>query len=1048
MKRYPSLIAASLMLAALAPLQSRAADNTWNNGSTDFLWNGTSLNWAAPPTWVDGDNAIFGATGAGTVTLGTAITVQNQTFNSAGYTMAGAGNTLTLAGTTPTITANASVAIAAYLDGTNGLTVQGTSVLSLLGDPAAAVGNIYTGGTFVKGGTLVLQTSNLVSGTSYAVDSIEAIDAGATVKFFNDTDGVNNIRVPNGQIPIGGVVTTHNLNLTGGTFDVAGDDNQNQVPMPSGTGTILNSSPLARGVLKFTGYGDTRTFSGQIMDGGPVTNSIIAGKLAHRTDVDFQNGSGTIILAGSNSFTGFIRIGPGTATVQLSGAGTLGYPSSENCPPRQVLQNNGVMDLNGTSQKTGFYFAGAAAQVTNSAVGTLSTLTLCFNCTNLTAPANSGIICSLQDDPATSGLIGIIKEGPALQNLNGANNNYHGDTVVNNGTLRIDQAGAISPNSTYRLSTSQGTLELNYVGDALVRGLDLNGVAMPAGTYSASTAPITGTGTITVPPPNTWNNASTDFLWNTTSANWTSPTTWADGGNAIFGATGAGLVTLGTPVTAHSLTFNAGGYVINGGGNTLTLVDSGATITANASNSIAASIAGTVGLTFQGTSILALEGDAGSATANTYTGGTYVRSGTLILQAVGTSSSGAAYAVDSIEALDTGATVKMGSTFNGTSWSGPARDQIAAAVLGSKLIMTGGTLDLYNDPKAQRLPVPDGTGLIINTGPDVQAGVLMIADGQNHTFSGVIADGNGGVLMGGNAGQGPGYQIGIVSFAGSKNGGGGLWTLSGSNTYSGSTRIDQGASIKLEGNGTIGFPTPNGLTGPLRIYGSADPTRGYLDLNGHNQTIALMQNGNADAKVFNSAVGTVSTLTFGYGNEQVARTASFQFMDNQGPGGILALTKIGTNCIQALSGVNTYSGDTTVSEGILAFSTTTAVSSNSAVRLSTSATLRLTYDGTANVRQLWVNGVQQPNGVYGSGTPGIDPTSTGTLTVTGYSPVSLGASRSSNNLTFSWAGVYKLQSKTNNIIGTWYDYAGGGLSPVSVPINPANGSVYFRLSPY
>jgi len=190
-------------------------------------------------------------------------------------------------------------------------------------------------------------------------------------------------------------------------------------------------------------------------------------------------------------------------------------------------------------------------------------------------------------------------------------------------------------------------------------------------------------------------------------------------------------------------------------------------------------------------------------------------------------------------------------------------------------------------------------------------------------------------------------------------------------------------------------------------------------------------------------------LTFGYGNEQASRNANMQYIDN---GGILAMKKIGNNCAQTLSGVNTYSGDTTVAEGTLILSTVSAVSSNSAYRLNTTlganALLRLTYVGTAPVRQLWINGVQQANGVYGSGTPGIDATSTGTITVTGFAPASLGVVQSGNTLNFSWAGVYKLQAKTNNIIGPWFDYPGGGSSPVSVPMNPAIGSVYFRLSTY
>ena len=84
MKRYTSLIAAGLMLTALSQVQTHAADNTWNNGSSDFLWNTTSLNWTSPTTWADGNDATFGATGVGTVTLGSAVTAHNVNINTAG----------------------------------------------------------------------------------------------------------------------------------------------------------------------------------------------------------------------------------------------------------------------------------------------------------------------------------------------------------------------------------------------------------------------------------------------------------------------------------------------------------------------------------------------------------------------------------------------------------------------------------------------------------------------------------------------------------------------------------------------------------------------------------------------------------------------------------------------------------------------------------------------------------------------------------------------------------------------------------------------------
>ncbi|MBP9901258.1 MAG: hypothetical protein KBH45_07355 [Verrucomicrobia bacterium] len=563
---------------------------------------------------------------------------------------------------------------------------------------------------------------------------------------------------------------------------------------------------------------------------------------------------------------------------------------------------------------------------------------------------------------------------------------------------------------------------------------------------------------------NTWNNASANSLWDLSSANWASPATWVDGDNAIFNATGAGTVSLGTAITAQNLTFNAPGYVLAGNGNALTLAGATATITASAgtSNHLAVSILGTDDVTFQGTGTTVLAGDAGLGDANHYTGATYFRSGTVILQADGAANgatAGDSHAVESIEALDTGATLQFGTTFDGSAWVSAPGEQIGARIPGTKMIMTGGTLDLNNDPKNEVVRVPDGFGLIINNGSSVQAGLNVIMDGLDHTFSGVIADGNNGVLIGDNSGQGPGYQIGIVSISGTA---GSTWTLAGDNTYSGSTRIDGNTIVKLAGNHSLGIPTTNSLTGPLRIQGGS-----ALDLNGRNQTIALMTDGGGiNAKIYNSAVGTVSTLTVGYGNEQAGRNIATALMDNTGVGGLFAFRKIDTapflqgatlvtTCTQGLKPacVATYSGDTTIEGGTLDVQGPSAISPNSAYRISTTGTfgpgvLKLNYSDNAPVRQLWINGIQQPNGTYGAGTPGIDPTSTGTITVTGFAPVTLGVTQSGSNLNFSWAGVYKLQSSTNNVVGPYSDYVGAGLNAATVPINPNVGAVYFRLATY
>jgi autotransporter-associated beta strand protein len=1082
MKKHPQLIAAGLLLAALAPVPTQAAANTWNNAAANAAWDTTSTNWTSPKLWVQGDDAVFGATGAGPINLFEPITVGSLTFSADGYSLQGNGSYLYL---TNGVTLTKSAAIGASIQGTNGLSVyaSGGTSLTLLGDAALSLANQYTGGTYVYGGELILNATGVSTGFgAYAVDNIEAIAAGATVKIGTTNDGVVNTRPADGQILRGN--NLGRLNLTGGTFDNNGDNNGLNYPCPEGTGTIVNSSPYIRAVLRLQGgnTGKTYTFLGSINDGGP--NVTTSQGVAYQQNIDMNgNGPYTLELGGSNSFTGFIRLnsgGNGNKVVMLPG-GTLGAPAPINCGARQILMNSGTIDLNGTSQNVGYVYTGNNADsiITNSAFGTVSTLTVCYNCTNLVAYNGAatprGIRTGLLDDPTTGGTLALVKEGVAIQPIgvyaadvgNAQPCNYHGDTTVNKGILEVLSTSGISPNSAYRLNTP-GVLQLDYSGAATVKQLYVNNVRMPAGTYgSNNVAAITGQGQLTVLPPNTWTGAVSSY-WDLATANWTAPTLWAQGNDANFGPTGAGTVTLLTPVWAHNLTFNADGYDIVGGANLLTLIDSNATLTVNKPASISASLQGTNGLTIQGTTNLTLLGDT-SLFANQYTGGTFVKSGTVILQCVGASEgSGASYAIDSIEALDTGATVKMGTIFNGSTW-GLQRGQIGAFKSYSRLNMTGGTLDLYNDPKGQRITVPDGTGLIINNGPNVQSGLQLVADGLNHAFSGVIADGNNGVLVGDNSGQGPGYQIGIVTFAGSKNGGGGVWTLSGHNTYSGSTRIDNGASIKLSGAGTIGTPTANGLTGPLRIYG------GYLDLGGCNQTLALMQGGDANGRIFNSQVGTVSTLTIGYGNEQANRSAPFQLLDNLGTGGIFALKKIitapyafpisaptglATNCYQALTGVCTYSGDTTIAGGTLILGAAQSASPNSAYRVSTNnyGLLRLAYTGNANVRQLWINGVQQPNGVYGrvDNTVGatqvaaIDPLSNaeGTITVTGYAPVSLGVAKAGSSLNFTWAGVYKLQSTTNLTSGTWSDVTPGYPSPVSVPLDPTKKAMFFRLSTF
>jgi len=1065
MKPFRYLVPASLLLAALTPLSSRGATNTWNNASADFLWNVTSADWSSPTIWADGNDAIFGAIGAGTVTLGAPVMPNSITFNASGYTLNGAGNPLTLGAADAAITANADVTIAASLNGTNGVRFQGASVVTLLGDTNTADGNHFTGGAYVRGGTLILGAQGAVpSGSGYAVDSIEALDSGATVRLESTFDGTQWSGAPQGQIAY---ATGGKLHMTGGTFDLYNDPKSQNVPMPDGNGLIINTGPDVQAGLNLVVDGQDHEFSGSINDGnnGALIGDNSGQGPGYQIGIvtlgsAINGGGGTWTLSGHNTYSGSTRI-DNNATLKLAGAGTLGNPTPNGLTgPLRIY--NGALDLNGTSQTIALMTHGSTSgKIYNSAVGTLSTLT--FGYGNEPVATRSATM-QYMDNLGDGGILALTKIGTNCnQDFNGVNT-YSGDTTVKEGSVSFASAAAVSPNTDIHLFKNGGALALNYSGSAPVHALYIDGIPQPLGVYGASTAPITGTGSLQVTgAPNIWNNASADFLWNGASANWTAPTKWVDGDDAFFGAAGIGAVTLSAPVTAHNLTFNAAGYTLAGAGNALTLSGNVPIIKASGNVKIQASIDGTNGLTIEAATNLWLmdDGVAGSA----YTGGTYVKSGALILRNMQANANGSAYAVDSIEAIDAGASVQLGNINDGldqsTSDSKVANGQISFA--GSvapvhHLNLTGGTFDTNGDDNNTQVPQPSGWGIITDTSPYARGICKFVAqNGATTTFSGQITD--GGITIA-RANNGPGYQMNVDSQG--NTGPAGTLILSGSNSFTGFIRIGNGGTIRLSGAGTLGYPSP--INCPSR---QVIQNNGAFDFNGTSQKTGYFYTGNSGSAILtNTAVGTLSVLTVGYNctnlttytNSGFSKGIQTDIQDDPATSGLMGLTKEGV-CIQpiGLSGGSTafpnnnYHGDTTVNNGVLLVWSAGAISPNSAYRLSTQqGKLDLEYSGTALVKQLYINGVQMPNGVYGAAqTTAI--TGPGTLTVMG--ATSLGYSQSGNTITLSWANSasasFKLQAQTNapnaGISANWFDYPGGASSPVMVQVDHLKGSVFFRL---
>jgi autotransporter-associated beta strand protein len=227
----------------------------------------------------------------------------------------------------------------------------------------------------------------------------------------------------------------------------------------------------------------------------------------------------------------------------------------------------------------------------------------------------------------------------------------------------------------------------------------------------------------------------------------------------------------------------------------------------------------------------------------------------------------------------------------------------------------------------------------------------------------------------------------------------GTLTLSGANTFSGafvanatttnlnvnnalssvtSVTVASGATVQTPGNGTTDA-----------INNAASVTlNGTLDLRGGSETVASLAGTNTGASLkigmFNSTAGS---FTFGDSN-----STSFAGVISGSPlsAGNIILTKLGAGTV-ALSGANTYSGKTAISNGALSVASVNKVTSGSASSNlgapTTTADGTIDFGGTTNSGQLTYAGTGETTDrvINLAGTTGgstIDQSGTGLLKFT------------------------------------------------------------------
>lgn len=564
----------------------------------------------------------------------------------------------------------------------------------------------------------------------------------------------------------------------------------------------------------------------------------------------------------------------------------------------------------------------------------------------------------------------------SFTSLSGTNANINGDASANRTT---GLGGTITNIS---LSSGQNIqFRFLFEGGSTSSGFALDDISV---TFNGGAAPVTslswlggtgGTGT-----------------WNATNTNWGSPAqTWNASLTGIFGGT-AGTVTIDTPeIFANAgLIFGTTGYEITGAALTLGGGNATAnTITTNASvtSTISSSVAGSAGFTKAGTGTLILNAN------NTISGDAIISAGNLTLAAAG--------ALGSVGNV----TVGTGTTL---FLSGAAGDRIN----NSAAVSVAGTFNLNG--------LSETIGALSLTAGTVNTGVGILTLGGNVTVnSGTTATVSGNLNLGGanrvitvaNGSSATDLNLGatVISNGGLTFNGsaaGARTDLSGVSIYAGGTTLNSG-TLNFEASST---GAPGAVTsGPIGT-GSFVINGGLIGANFGTRTINNTVTVSGDFGT--GALGSLLVLGGDVGLGGATRTITVNDNPLSITGAISngALTKAGTGNL-TLSGVNIYTGNTTVSSGNLILGASNVIANGS----------NLTVAGgnfVMGANSDTVNAVTVTSGnITGSGAT-LTGTSFAVTNTTGTVNVSAGLAGASANLTKSGAGTLVLSGSNSYGGGT------------------------------
>lgn len=866
-----------------------AQTRTWTNGSANLLW-GDAGNWDTGIPGA-GETASFGATGVGTIDLGNATrTITNLTATTAGYTFA--NGTLDVSGISPTNAGLTTISAQVTDQAGNGLTLNqnssdstGLTISGPLVIGSASATALRVAGTTGRNGTFTLGSTTLANSVTGGVTLDASLNSGTTFQ---------------GNWTIGG-----DLRLVRGTSQAA-------------SGAALNGTISIGGNLV---NAMNAANAGAVITIGSISSVSVTGDLRVMSAANNTNATGITINKALTTLGGNVQVYHGTLNLNVTNpipsttqAILLGDPtntsptlaSTISINTNAITLNNPVTVQSGNDAQA---ILTSGASGTNSANKVTYAGTITLNKNLFVDPSNTAnAIIDLSGKVTGTGGLTINNAGRAgTVWLSNASNDYSGGTTVLRTLLQVNAAGALGGSGRNVTVANLATVTLGYAPAGSLQA-DLLGRIVST---STGTAALNGNVSATSGEDLDFSSAGNNFTGlslgavgavsytGTLTPNGSTYRVGGGGGTLtfnpavhdasksllLFGSGTGGTVDLaGASRTFDRITFSNGTTQNGSLTGTSYVADNAAAATVSAS----LTANGTAGLTKYGTAQLTLSG------LNTYTGATTVAGGTLALQfnatnAAGVVSSGSALTLGSGTLSLLGGSTAIANTqafTSGTTLGGMATVSLA------KNTATTVTLDLGT--------ITRGNGSYLNV--TTPAGTVVRA---SHPLDST------GTLLGTWASVGTGTSLSYAASTSATDG-----TIS---AYTGATTATAGSLANVTSNSTnyqyaaAATLAANQTAHTLRYTGAATTTA----LGTNSLTLNGLMNAGSGKLTISGTAGSPGLVTGADGMLNiVTNTQSIDITSViSGAGG---LTFGGPSAGQlSLTGLNTYTGKTTIVSGTL-----------------------------------------------------------------------------------------------------------------------------------